>query len=172
MNDTTNTEMIRLSDALSAANARVAELEARIAELQPMAECAAIMAVCGYFSRMRGPDFWYIPAEGEDDEDALVLPTRTGACPSSYATQRAFPLYAGSAPVPAVPPAAQADAEFEVLVDGLDGPCVMAAASGPRDRALREAMHYAHQYVDEGDVTVVERVTIAMLAAKAKGGGA
>ena len=42
--------------------ARVAELEARIAELQPMAECRPSWPVCGYFGGMRGPDFGYIPA--------------------------------------------------------------------------------------------------------------
>lgn len=41
------------------------------------------------------PTFWYVPAAGEDDEDALLLPTRDGKCPSSYTTLRAYPLFAG-----------------------------------------------------------------------------
>lgn len=50
MSDTTNTEMIRLSDALAAANASVAELERRAVHAEMG---LAIDAVCGYFSRMR-----------------------------------------------------------------------------------------------------------------------
>ena len=34
-------------------------IDERITELQHMAECAAIMAVCGYFSRMHGPFAYY-----------------------------------------------------------------------------------------------------------------
>ena len=48
------------------------------------------------------PVFWYVPADSDDDEDALVLPTRDGSCPSSYTHSKARPLYA--APVPAAVP--------------------------------------------------------------------
>lgn len=77
--------------------ARVAELEARIAELQPMAECAAIMAFCGYFSRMRGPDAVYEYRQRQDSFPVWV--------PGVVVNRRmdaGTPLYAGSAPVPAV----------------------------------------------------------------------
>lgn len=44
------------------------------------------------------------------------------------------------------------DAEFDVQVNGE----WVAGSSGPRDRALAEAMRYASQYVEEGPVTVYE----------------
>lgn len=72
-----------------ACNIRTDELH-RLDGLSDMAECAAIMAFCGYFSRMRGPDFYWNP---DDDtfcyaKDAGIMALKT-------------PLYAGSAPVPA-----------------------------------------------------------------------
>ena len=52
----------------------------------------------------------------------------------------------------------EADAEFEVRQDGM----MVAGASGPRDRALREALHYAQVYGQDGPVELVEIVPIAL----------
>ena len=84
--------------------ARVAELEARIAELQPMAQCAAIMAVSGYFSRMRGPDAWLDHGSWDEYPELFAC---AGVDLRSF--QHGTRFYAGSAPVPVVPQAAQAD---------------------------------------------------------------
>jgi hypothetical protein len=48
---------------------------------------------------------------------------------------------------------------FEIRVDGV----MMAATSGPREVALKEAQRYFDQYIDEGDV--VELVEVIQLAA-------
>lgn len=79
--------------------ARVAELEARIAELQPMAQCAAIMAVCGYFSRLRRPDAWL--TQWPDGIKSTTRYWPDGWIGSNEDNFSVFPLYAGSAPVPA-----------------------------------------------------------------------
>lgn len=79
-------------------------LHARVAELQPMAECAAIMAVCGYFSRMRGPDAW-LDHGGWDEYPELFACAGVDLRSFQHGTR----FYAGSAPVPVVPQAAQAD---------------------------------------------------------------
>jgi hypothetical protein len=44
------------------------------------------------------PEFWYIPADNDDDEDALILPNRDGSLPSSYTHSRAYRLYAAPQP--------------------------------------------------------------------------
>jgi uncharacterized protein YegP (UPF0339 family) len=68
-------------------------------------------------------------------------------------------------PTPAAEP--EGDGDFEVLVDGMP----FASASGPRSRALSEAMNYASQYLDEGeDVRVVEIVTHAVFVRAAEMG--
>jgi len=43
-------------------------------------------------------------------------------------------------------------AEFEVWQDGM----MVAGASGPREDALREALHYANQYASDGSVSIYE----------------
>ena len=43
-------------------------------------------------------------------------------------------------------------AEFEVWQDDM----IVASASGPREDALREAMHYVSQYEQDGPVEVFE----------------
>ena len=89
--------------AIVALRDRVAELEARIAELEPLAEYAAGMAVCGYFSRMRGPDAWTWGFSG--------FPNFGRHKPNVEhpAINRPTPLYAGSAPVPTVDDDARLD---------------------------------------------------------------
>lgn len=64
------------------------------------------------------------------------------------------------------------ESEFQVISGADEDACIEAATSGPRDVALREAMRYAHQYAEDGPVKVVELVTVAMLAASARNGGA
>lgn len=101
------------NNALSALRARVAELERalnsaskgpesyrsglsdgrRIARQQ----CAAIMAVCGYFSRMRGPDAVYEHRQRQDS-----FPVWVAGVVVNRRMDAGTPLYAGSAPVPAV----------------------------------------------------------------------
>lgn len=136
------------SDEIDTLHARVAELEARIAELQPMAECATIMAFCGYFSRMRGPDEWYCVSK--DGFTKRRVGTRQLAELYTRECWTVTPLYAGSAPVPAVSQADYAvpDAR-EVTSQEWDG----------MDETAR------------GFVCGWNRCRDAMLAAKAKGGG-
>jgi hypothetical protein len=43
-------------------------------------------------------------------------------------------------------------AEFEVLQDDM----IVASSSGPREDALREALHYANQYAQYGSVSIYE----------------
>ena len=71
-------------------------LLARIAELEPLAECAAIMAVSGYFSRMRGPIGHLVRNALLGSEDFV-----RGEAYELDDCEIAVPLYAGSAPVPA-----------------------------------------------------------------------
>ena len=61
-----------------------------------MAECAAIMAVCGYFSRMRGPIGHLVRNALLGSEDFV-----RGEAYELDDCEIAVPLYAGSAPVPA-----------------------------------------------------------------------
>jgi len=79
-----------------------------------MAECAAIMTVCGYFSRMRGPighlvrnallgSEYFVRGEAYELDDCEI----------------AVPLYAGSAPVPAVPQAVDVDAICNAYESGV-----------------------------------------------------
>ena len=82
---------------------REIDLRERIAKLEPMAEFAAIMAVCGYFSRMRRPDAYETRWAGKGGPYAWgtgflhkVYPDRVAKGTEIRA------LYAGSAPVPAV----------------------------------------------------------------------
>ena len=84
------------SDEIDTLHARVAELEARIAELQPMAQCAAIMAVCGYFSRLRRPDAWLDHGSWDEYPELFAC---AGVDLRSF--QHGTRFYAGSAPVPA-----------------------------------------------------------------------
>lgn len=58
-----------------------------------------------------------------------------------------------------------AEAEFEILVDDE----WVAGASGPRERAMAEAMHYAVQYAEDGQVTIFE-VTRRQLSTPAASG--
>lgn len=58
-----------------------------------------------------------------------------------------------------------AEAEFEILVDDE----WVAGASGPRERAMAEAMHYAVQYAEDGQVTIFE-VTRRQLTTPAASG--
>ena len=67
--------------------------------------------------RVQKPAFWYVPAEGDDDEDALLLPNRDGKCPSSYTTVRAYPLYAQPVAAPAVPDDVRRDAEVGAAIE-------------------------------------------------------
>ena len=190
--------------------ARVAELEARIAELELLAECAAIMAVCGYFSRMRGPDCYKVFTE---DGDYVYVDDGVPCC---YPDPNITPLYAGSAPVPAVLQAVDVDVdaicnayesgvghrgrptanvnpyregtpEHEAYAIGAKGEAAQqakvpddnsyaefivvdanentteATASGPRKRSLSEAMHYARQYAEDGEIVVYELVEVARM---------
>jgi hypothetical protein len=45
-------------------------------------------------------------------------------------------------------------AEFEIVVGEDEEYC--AFSSGPRERALKEAMMYANQYLEDGDVRIYE----------------
>lgn len=45
-------------------------------------------------------------------------------------------------------------AEFEIVVGEEEDYC--AGTSGPRERALKEAMMYANRYLEEGDVRIYE----------------
>ena len=56
-------------------------------------------------------------------------------------------------------------AEFEIHVDGV----YEAGASGPRESAYREAMNYATQYAQDGDVEVFEvtRLLVAVVKREA-----
>lgn len=65
-------------------------------EYRRMAECAAIMAVCGYFSRMRWPDAY----AWMNGHCAIWEVEIRKICHESLGLNR-VPLYAGSAPVPA-----------------------------------------------------------------------
>lgn len=65
--------------------------------------------------RGQEPAFWYIPAEGEDDEDALLLPMRDGTSPAIGA----LPLYA--APVATHAPCVTCDELRDNLSDALGG---------------------------------------------------
>lgn len=58
------------------------------------------------------------------------------------------------------------EAEFDVIVTIGDDSMHVAGASGPRESALAEAMNYARQYVEEGDVEVFEvtRTKVAALS--------
>ena len=104
----------RAAKEYNALRARVAELEARIAELQPMAECAAIMAVCGYFSRVRGPIGHLVRNALLGSEDFV-----RGEAYELDDCEIAVPLYAGSAPVPAVPQAVDVDAICNAYESGV-----------------------------------------------------
>lgn len=54
--------------------------------------------------------------------------------------------------------------EFLVVSDDGECPCIEAQTSGPRDVALREAMHYAAQYAGDGSaIQVIEQVEVARL---------
>lgn len=52
----------------------------------------------------------------------------------------------------------QKDATFEIQQDGM----TVALASGPRDRAYAEAMHYAAVYGQDGPVEVFEHVPVPL----------
>ena len=67
---------------------------------------------------------------------------------------------------PATLPAPTGPVEYEVHVDGE----LVAGASGLREDSLREAMHYAAQYADDGEVEVFEVRRIPLVAPTAKGG--
>jgi hypothetical protein len=60
-----------------------------------------------------------------------------------------------------------ADATFEVHQDGTP----VAMASGPRERALAEAMHYAAVYGQDGPVEVFEHVPVPLPTPPAKSEG-
>jgi hypothetical protein len=60
--------------------------------------------------------------------------------------------YARAVLAAATPGQVEADAEFEILQD--DHP--VASSFGPRARAAREALHYAAQYAQDGELTIVE----------------
>lgn len=83
-------------------------LLARIAELEPLAECAAIMAVCGYFSRLRRPDAWLDHGSWDEYPELFAC---AGVDLRSF--QHGTRFYAGSAPVPAAP----SDGCDEALLD-------------------------------------------------------
>lgn len=55
-------------------------------------------------------------------------------------------------------PAQQKDATFEIQQDGM----TVALASGPRERAYAEAMHYAAVYGQDGPVEVFEHVPVPL----------
>lgn len=143
--------------------ARVAELEARIAELQPMAKCAAIMAVCGYFSRMRGPDAWLDHGSWDEYPELFAC---AGVDLRSF--QHGTRFYAGSAPVPA----AQAEADDDEATDS-EADAVVRDAE--RYRWMREDMKNLWgddvlAIVGESGRHFDAAIDAAMLAAKAKGG--
>ena len=99
---------------------REIDLRERIAKLEPMAEFAAIMAVCGYFSRMRRPDAYETRWAGKGGPYAWgtgflhkVYPDRVAKGTEIRA------LYAGSAPVPAVPQAVDVDAICNAYESGV-----------------------------------------------------
>lgn len=126
-------------------------------EYRHMAECAAIMAICGYFSRMRGPDEWCCVSK--DGFTKRRVGTRQLAEMHSREGWTITPLYAGSAPVPA----AQAEAKW---ADDA------AVANVLRDALRAQECNYLCQKSHFDDclcrACVNERIR-AMLAAKAKG---
>lgn len=67
-----------------------------VEDIHRMAECAAIMAVCGYFSRMRGPDAWLDHGSWDEYPELFAC---AGVDLRSF--QHGTRFYAGSAPVPA-----------------------------------------------------------------------
>lgn len=79
-----------------------------------MAEYAAIMAVCGYFSRMRGPIGHLVRNALLGSEDFV-----RGEAYELDDCEIAVPLYAGSAPVPAVPQAVDVDAICNAYESGV-----------------------------------------------------
>ena len=66
-----------------------------------MAECAAIMAVCGYFSRMRGPDLQVAYKQFGGGCTRRFLRSEEAVRVHRDEGYEMTPLYAGSAPVPA-----------------------------------------------------------------------
>jgi len=119
-------------------------------------EGRAIMAVCGYFSRMRGPDFY---AYQFTTCVRFSADTYNGSGPL-----HAIPLYAGSAPVPAEAKVA----DGWVLVPREPTEEMVIAALKEVD-PLRELIDWTdgHGFMRED----ARRAWSAMLAAKAKGGG-
>lgn len=61
--------------------------------------------------------------------------------------------------------APQEEADFTVLAGDEDGDELdfVAGSSGPRQQALREALHYAQQYARDGRVEVHELIRIPLL---------
>lgn len=133
-------------------------------EYRHMAECAAIMAICGYFSRMRGPDEWCCVSK--DGFTKRRVGTRQLAEMHSREGWTITPLYAGSAPVPA----AAANS------------CVLVPTQATMDMqdTMRDALvdqGWCHDSASEVDFADIWTAGIeeyleqqAMLAAKAKGG--
>lgn len=89
-------ERDKLQDALAITRNACASRKAQRDEYRRMAECAAIMAVCGYFSRMRRPDAW-LDHGGWDEYPELFACAGVDLRSFQHGTR----FYAGSAPVPA-----------------------------------------------------------------------
>lgn len=91
-------------DERDALSARVAELESSLELTKQVSadanrqlnEGRAIMALCLYFGRVRSPDAYKVFA---DDGDFVYI---DDGVPCGYPASNIIPLYAGSAPVPAV----------------------------------------------------------------------